>query len=107
MRIRTKFAACAACAAASLAFTAAPASAANNSNQVGLVNLSVGDVDVLNDVNLAVAANVAATICDLDVPIAVLAAQLIADGSETVRQPVAGPVGIEASRTAAGGGGRS
>jgi hypothetical protein len=83
---------------------AAPASAQNASNQVGLVNVSVGDVDVLNDVNLAVAANLAATICDVDVPIAVLAAQLIADGSETVCQTTAGPLTVEQSQTGGGGG---
>ena len=105
MRIRTKFVAGVACAAATLAFTAAPAAAANNSKQVGLVNLSVGDVDVLNDVNIGVAAGVAATICDLDVPVAVLAAQVIADGSETVCTTLAGPVVVEQSQTGGGGGG--
>jgi hypothetical protein len=82
----------------------APASAQNNSNQVGLVNVSVGDVDVLNDVNLAVAADLAATICGLDVPIAVLAGQLIADGSETVCNTAAGPVTVDQSQTSGGGG---
>jgi hypothetical protein len=77
-------------------------SAQNNARQVGLVNLSVGNVDVLNNVNLAVAANVAATICDVNVPVAVLAQQLLVDGSETVCDTVAGPVVVEQSQ---GGGG--
>ena len=105
MKTRTKFVAGVACAAATLAFTAAPATAANDSKQVGLVNLSVGDVDVLNDVNIGVAAGVAATICGLDVPVAVLAAQVIADGSETVCTTLAGPVVVDQSQTGGGGGG--
>jgi len=105
MRFRTQFVAGVACAAATLAFTAAPAAAANNSKQVGLVNVSVGDVDVLNDVNIGVAAGVAATICEVDVPVAVLATQIIADGSATACETVAGPVLVEQSQTGGGGGG--
>jgi len=105
MRIRTKFVAGVACAAATLAFTAGPAAAANNSKQAGLVNLSVGDVDVLNNVNIGVAAGVAATICEVDVPVAVLAAQIIADGSSTVCDSLAGPVMVEQSQTGGSGGG--
>jgi hypothetical protein len=56
---------------------------ANNSQQTGLVNVSLGDVAVLNDVNLAVAANVIVSVCDLTVPIAVLAEQVVVDGTET------------------------
>jgi len=44
---------------------------ANNSQQNGLVNVSTGDIDLLNNVNLAVAANVIATVCDVDVVLAV------------------------------------
>jgi hypothetical protein len=55
----------------------------NNSRQIGLVNVSVGDVELLNNVNLAVAANVIATVCDVTIPVAVLAAQVVADGGET------------------------
>ena len=54
--------------------------AANNSNQTGLVNVSAGDVNLLNNVNLAVAANVAANACGVAVPVAVLATQVIAGG---------------------------
>jgi hypothetical protein len=55
----------------------------NNSRQIGLVNVSVGDVELLNNVNLAVAANVIATVCDVTIPVAVLATQVVADGGET------------------------
>ena len=50
--------------------------AGNNSNQTGLVNVSLGDVALLNNVNLAVAANLAATVCGVTVPVAVLAHQV-------------------------------
>jgi len=56
---------------------------ANNSRQTGLVNVSAGDVALLNNVNLAVAANVIANLCGITVPVAVLATQVIGDGSET------------------------
>ena len=56
---------------------------ANDSRQFGLVNVSTGDLDVLNNVNLAVAANVLLTVCDATVGVAALAAQLVADGTET------------------------
>ena len=52
--------------------------AGNNSNQTGLVNVSLGDVALLNNVNLAVAANLAATVCGVTVPVAVLAQQVVA-----------------------------
>src|SRR5215210_3914025 len=55
----------------------------NNSRQVGLVNVSTGDVALLNNVNIAVAANVLATVCDVTIPVAVLAQQVVADGSVT------------------------
>jgi hypothetical protein len=61
---------------------AAPAGG-NNSRQEGLVNVSLGDVEILNDVNLAVAANVIVSVCDLTVPIALLAEQVFVDGTET------------------------
>ena len=48
--------------------------------QGGLVNVSVGDVDILNDVNIAAAIGVAANLCDVNVN--VLAVQL-RDGSAT------------------------
>ena len=67
---------------------------ANNSQQNGLVNVSTGDIDVLNNVNLAVAANVIATVCDVDVVLAVLAEQVFADGSQTFCEGTAEEVTI-------------
>ena len=69
--------------------------AANNSNQTGLVNVSLGDVNLLNNVNLAVAANVAATVCDVNIPVAVLAQQVVGDGGETLCQTNAGPLTVD------------
>ena len=67
---------------------------ANNSQQNGLVNVSTGGIDVLNNVNLAVAANVIATVCGLDVLVAALAEQVFADGSETFCEGTADEVTI-------------
>lgn len=67
----------------------------NDSRQVGLVNVSTGDVELLNNVNLAVAANVIATVCDVTIPIAVLSRQLIADGSVTECEASTAPITIE------------
>jgi ABC-type uncharacterized transport system permease subunit len=69
---------------AALGAVAAPAHAANQS-QRGLVNVQVGDIttgDILsnNNVNVAVAANVAATVCGVTVPVAVLAQQVFRTG---------------------------
>ncbi len=66
------------------AAVAAPASASNQSQQ-GLVNVQIGDIttgDILsnNTVNLAVAANIAATVCGVTVPVAVLAQQVFRTG---------------------------
>ncbi len=66
---------------------AAPAGAANQS-QEGLVNVAIGDIetgDILsnNTVNLAVAANIAANVCGVTVPVAVLAVQLFRTGEVT------------------------
>lgn len=69
--------------------------AANNSQQTGLVNVSLGDVDLLNNVNLAVAANVAATVCGVTVPVAVLAQQVVAQGGDTICETDAGPLTVE------------
>jgi hypothetical protein len=85
---------CFACiaAVALLAFTAfgaaaAPASAANQAQQ-GLVNVAIGDIstgDILsnNTVNIAVAANIATTVCGVTIPVAVLAEQLARTGRFT------------------------
>jgi len=67
----------------------------NSSRQFGLVNVSAGDVDVLNNVNLAVAANVVATVCNVTIPVAVLATQVVADPGTTFCGSDAGPITIE------------
>src|SRR5215210_5511444 len=74
---------------------ASPAAAQNNSNQNGLVNVSLGDVNLLNDVNLAVAANVAATVCNVAVPVAVLAQQVIANDGTFTCNTSAGPLTVD------------
>jgi hypothetical protein len=56
-----------------LGATAVPAAAQQNVDQDGLVNVNVGDVTILEDVNIGVAAQVAANICGVRVgPVAVL-----------------------------------
>ena len=62
---------------------AAPAGAANNSRQNGLVNVSVGDIQLLNNANVGVAANVAAAVCGVHVgPVAILAVNTAATGTQ-------------------------
>jgi hypothetical protein len=75
---------------------AVPAFAANNSQQNGLVNVSTGDVSVLDNARIGVAANVAATICGVQVgPVAILATQVDASGvTRTVCNTTNGPVTI-------------
>jgi hypothetical protein len=75
-----------------------PGVAANNSNQTGLVNVSLGDVNLLNDVNLAVAANVAATVCNVAVPVAVLAQQVIANNGQFSCSTATGPLMVTQSQ---------
>jgi|SRR6476620_6808318 hypothetical protein len=61
----------------------APAGAANNSRQSGLVNVSLGDVSILDNANVGVAANVAAAVCGVKVgPVAILAANTATTGAE-------------------------
>jgi hypothetical protein len=67
----------------------------NDSRQIGLVNVSTGDVELLNNVNLAVAANVIATVCDVTIPVAVLATQVVAEGGDTFCEGTAAPITIE------------
>ena len=67
----------------------------NNSQQEGLVNVSIGDIAVLNDLNAAVAANVLVTVCDLTVGAAILAVQAVGDASETVCTTESGPIVID------------
>jgi hypothetical protein len=69
-------------------------------NQDGLVNVNIGDVTFLNDVNVGVGANVAATLCDIDVgplALAVLGQAVAVDRSgreRTICQTDSGPVTI-------------
>src|SRR3954452_4770684 len=72
-----------------------PAAAQNNSNQTGLVNVSLGDVNLLNGVNLAVAANVAATVCNVAVPVSVLAQQVIANNGTFSCDTATGPLTVD------------
>jgi hypothetical protein len=98
------------CSVSALALAGVSSSvAANNSHQTGLVNVSLGDVSLLNNVNLAVAANVAATVCDVSVPVSVLATQFVGDTGMTVCQTGAGPLTVDQAQNGAqnGGGGPS
>jgi hypothetical protein len=72
------------------------ANAAPNQTQDGLVNVAVGDVTVLQDVNVGVAANVVAQVCGLKVgPVAALARQVDRSGATTtVCTSPSGPVVI-------------
>ncbi len=74
---------------------AGPAAAQNNSQQNGLVNVSVGDVTI-SDINIGVAASVAATVCGVNVgPVVLLAQQVDATSvTRTVCTTDAGPVRI-------------
>ena len=70
---------------------AAPASA---QVQDGLINVAVGDITILEGVNICVAAQVAAQICGLKVgPVAVLGTAVDLDGrTRTVCKSDQGPV---------------
>jgi hypothetical protein len=70
----------------------------NNSHQTGLVNVSTGDVSLLNDVNLAVAANVAATLCGISVPVAVLAVQVFGPTGSFTCSTATGPLTVTQSQ---------
>ncbi len=74
---------------------AAPATAANQ-DQDGLVNVAVGDISILNDARIGVAAQVAATICGVKVgPVAILGTAVDASGAtSTVCTTDQGPVTI-------------
>ena len=65
--------------------------------QNGLVNVAVGDVTILEDVNIGVAAQVAAQICGVKVgPVAVLGSAVDRSGeTRTVCESAQGPVTIE------------
>lgn len=63
---------------------AAPSQAVRDVDQDGLVNVSVGNVTILEDVNVAVAANVAAQVCGVKVGPVILLAQEV-DANDTTR----------------------
>jgi hypothetical protein len=75
-------------------FTPASMVAAQTTVGDGLVNVAVGDVNVLNDANIGVAAQVAAQICGVKVgPVALLATTVDRSGADRVvcrsnQQPV-------------------
>jgi hypothetical protein len=103
--VRIKQSVLALCMASLLALAGVSSSvAANNSRQIGLVNVSTGDVALLNNVNLAVAANVIATVCDVTVPVAVLSQQIVADGGATFCEGSAAPIDITQSLPGSGAG---
>ncbi|MGX9899631.1 hypothetical protein ACW0JT_06515 [Arthrobacter sp. SA17] len=58
-----------------LGAVATPSQAVRDVDQDGLVNVSVGNVEILNDVNIALAANVAAQVCGVKVGPVILLAQ--------------------------------
>jgi glycerate kinase len=83
-------------AAGGMAFSvAAPATA--QPVQEGLVNVNVGDVTILEDVGIGVAANVAANICGVQVNAAVIAEQVVRNDEPLAvceTSPQGGPVTI-------------
>jgi hypothetical protein len=81
---------------AAVLFTPASPAAAQVQLQDGLVNVAVGDVTILEDVNVGVAAQVAANICGVQVKnVAVLATQVDRSGAtRTVCETDQGPVRI-------------
>lgn len=86
-QIRTrKFAVAAVLAAATSLGFAAPATA--DPVQEGLVNVNVGDVEILNGVTAGVAANVLANVCGVQVNAAVIAEQVIGNDQPLVGQCV-------------------
>jgi hypothetical protein len=81
-----------------LAFGAGvPIAAAQPVNQDGLVNVAVGDIEILNNANIGVAAQVAANICGVKVgPVAVLGTAVDRSGeTRTVCEAGGAPVTIE------------
>ena len=66
---------------AAILFAGIAAPTASAQNQDGLVNVMIGDINILNDANIGVAANVAANICGVRVgPVAILATQVDRSG---------------------------
>ena len=83
--------------AAVMGAASAPSLAAPTQEQDGLVNVAVGDVTILEDVNIGVAAQVAANVCGVRVgPVALLGQAVDATGvTETVCTTDQGPVTLQ------------
>ena len=80
--IRAKKMFAAVTASALLAGSAAGPAVAATTTQDGLVNVNVGNVNIARDVDIGVAANVAAQVCGVKVgPVAVLATQVDRSGA--------------------------
>lgn len=96
MMTRVKALAASAFMGAAILFTPVSPVAAQTTVGDGLVNVAVGDVNVLNDANIGVAAQVAAQVCGLKVgPVAVLGTAVDRTGApRTVCQSPRGPVTI-------------
>jgi hypothetical protein len=78
-------------AASALAMPGAPTDELYQVGQVGLVNVSIGNVTILKDVNIAVAANVVAQLCDVaDANVGVLAQAIQQTGSSECKADAAG-----------------
>lgn len=109
LRVRTLVGALMVGAALVLTPLAADSAAAQNQNQRGLVNVAVGDVTILENVGVGVAAQVAAAVCGVTVQnVNVLAANVIQQGgTETVCEIGQGdqnvPVTIEPGSGSGGG----
>ena len=93
---RTKTLAIAIAMGSAVLFTPTSSVAAQTSVGDGLVNVAVGDVNVLRNVDIAVAAEVAAQVCGLEVgPVNVLGTQVDLGGAPvTVCNSNQGPVVI-------------
>lgn len=83
--------------AALMSAAAVPAMA---QNQNGLINVAIGDVTILQDVNMGVAAQVAAQVCGVKVgPVAVLGTAVDRSGAtRTVCTTDQGPVTLRQNR---------
>src|ERR1700742_680343 len=89
---RTKKAFAAVCASALLAGSAAGPAAAATTTQDGLVNVNVGNVNIARDVDVGVAANVAAQVRGVNVgPVQALASPVDATGTGAALRGHHGP----------------
>ena len=79
--------------------------APSTTTQDGLVNVAAGDVTILQDVNAAVAAQVVANVCGVQVgPLAILATQVDVSGvSQTVCNASGAPIAITQNTGGPGG----